>query len=755
MSHKGKQGTILNSDHDYNDGELLPQESNQPPGIAGGLFRQSHPGGNHSGTAAEPAEVTIDTPRTIPVSRSAVDTTTTTASTAPVAADSNDASGEEAALPDAGGSAYQTKIAVLDRDRTKNMAIMDEIPRAVTDQLAAMDNYFVSISDPRTGTIHGAARLAASPAVRWLYGAVRTVYVQIFLAVVFRLSAASIFWQGIGKAGNTNWLCFLVWAVLALEMCLLVLFQGLPCRLALPSGYWRLIELAIFPLGFILEIVAWATYSSNGRRANGKKRSSTGLVVLAWLRLLCAWVPHARTRWEQVQFSVRTLTSAERRRYVAEGYDLDYSYVHRNLAAMGWPAYNYERLFRNSIQDVAAFLDRKHPSAYLVVNLCSERTYSGKYFHQQTSWYPMDDHNPAELEMMLAFSREAADFIAEDPNCRAVVVHCKGGKGRTGTLCCAYMMFTGLKRTADDALWHFAHLRTRPGASSFQGVQAPSQDRYVRYFERLLRLPNLMPPARTMRVTGLRLNSVPWLWYSQNAGRLWFVIITKPCTERRVVFLSNEDVTFSSQVPDPSTYTKKQLKDLFCTDENNLYKECNEVDPAGPVKGDLHNNKDDGKNGGADPKAYALDTSSFWFFPNGDRTRRYSHQDFYAKFGSSIPTTEKEHLDCLSSSGGGTATASSIRSVSLELKDPSRMPVLSGDFVFKFYFARNSPNPLEPPVQFWLHSAFESDATIVLDRDKIDGPPKDKKAKRYPMAFSIELDAQYAELDDEGSADRE
>ena len=75
----------------------------------------------------------------------------------------------------------------------------------------------------------------------------------------------------------------------------------------------------------------------------------------------------------------------------------------------------------------------------------------------------------------------------------------------------------------------------------------------------------------------------------------------------------------------------------------------------------------------------------------------------------------------------------------LELTAPEEIPVLDGDVTFKFFFYKNNPNPLRPPVQFWLHTGFEANTTIRLDRNELDGPSKDTKQERYPGDFMIEL----------------
>lgn len=45
-----------------------------------------------------------------------------------------------------------------------------------------------------------------------------------------------------------------------------------------------------------------------------------------------------------------------------------------------------------------------------------------------------------------------------------------------------------------------------------------------------------------------------------------------------MVFLSNDTITFNPAVPDPSTYTAKQFKDLFALDEDNFYRYSNVIE---------------------------------------------------------------------------------------------------------------------------------------------------------------------------------
>ncbi len=66
---------------------------------------------------------------------------------------------------------------------------------------------------------------------------------------------------------------------------------------------------------------------------------------------------------------------------------------------------------------------------------------------------------------------------------RTAIIHCRTGRGRTGTVLCAYLMYSKVVDTADDALMWFAAKRTQ----NVRGVSYPSQIRYLRYFERYLK----------------------------------------------------------------------------------------------------------------------------------------------------------------------------------------------------------------------------------------------------------------------------
>jgi phosphatidylinositol-3,4,5-trisphosphate 3-phosphatase/dual-specificity protein phosphatase PTEN len=171
---------------------------------------------------------------------------------------------------------------------------------------------------------------------------------------------------------------------------------------------------------------------------------------------------------------------------------------------MGFPSTGLEGIYRNRASSLVAFLDAKHGEHYKVYNLCSEldRQYDPSLFHGRVSYYPFDDHNAPPFHMLLDVCEDAAAFLALHPE-NVVAMHCKAGKGRTGVMVCAYLIFSGFCDRADDAMRFYGVQRTFNG----KGVTIPSQHRYIRYFERYLLSPVLSRHAS--RLTGFRLAGLP------------------------------------------------------------------------------------------------------------------------------------------------------------------------------------------------------------------------------------------------------
>ena len=76
---------------------------------------------------------------------------------------------------------------------------------------------------------------------------------------------------------------------------------------------------------------------------------------------------------------------------------------------------------------------------------------------------------------MLAFTQSVRSWLHADAS-NVIAVHCKGGKGRTGTMICCWLLESGSFESARDALEFFGKQRTDSSVGeTFQGVETPSQ----------------------------------------------------------------------------------------------------------------------------------------------------------------------------------------------------------------------------------------------------------------------------------------
>jgi len=178
---------------------------------------------------------------------------------------------------------------------------------------------------------------------------------------------------------------------------------------------------------------------------------------------------------------VRGKVSGNKNRLKESHYDLDLSYIGKRIIAMGYPAQGFESLYRNDFQSVRDFLDERHGDNYMVYNLCSEKCYDKACFDGRVDRYPFDDHNPPPFDLIRQFCIHASDWLQEDEK-HIVVVHCKAGKGRTGTMICSLMLHDGTVPNTMAALHEYGAARTKDE----KGVTIPSQRRYIYYYEQFL-----------------------------------------------------------------------------------------------------------------------------------------------------------------------------------------------------------------------------------------------------------------------------
>lgn len=171
---------------------------------------------------------------------------------------------------------------------------------------------------------------------------------------------------------------------------------------------------------------------------------------------------------------------------------------------MGLPSTSIESLYRNNMDDVKNFFENRHKNNYKVYNLCEEKQYPENTFYQQ-GYYPFKDHEAPPLNLIKPFVEDAKNFLEKDPK-NVVAIHCKAGKGRTGTFVSCLLLYLNFFTTADDCLRYYGMMRVETG----KGVTVPSQIRYVFYFEEILKK-NMRHPLifKTIIIKKIRMITVP------------------------------------------------------------------------------------------------------------------------------------------------------------------------------------------------------------------------------------------------------
>ncbi|CAH2224989.1 phosphatidylinositol 3,4,5-trisphosphate 3-phosphatase TPTE2-like [Pelobates cultripes] len=212
---------------------------------------------------------------------------------------------------------------------------------------------------------------------------------------------------------------------------------------------------------------------------------------------------------KQLEKVTRRMVSENKRRYQKDGFDLDLTYVTDRIIAMSFPSSGKQSFYRNPIKEVARFLDLKHKDHYKIYNLCSEKGYDPKFFHYRVERVFIDDHNVPALADMLAFTANVRAWMALDPK-NVIAIHCKGGKGRTGTMVCTYLVDCDQFESAKESLDYFGERRTDTSVSTkFQGVETPSQSRYVTYYEIIKNKYQLqLPPEKKLKIRSIRIHSI-------------------------------------------------------------------------------------------------------------------------------------------------------------------------------------------------------------------------------------------------------
>ena len=201
---------------------------------------------------------------------------------------------------------------------------------------------------------------------------------------------------------------------------------------------------------------------------------------------------------------IRQLVSKDKHRFCYDEFDLDLTYITPNIIAMGKPSTSIEGMYRNKLEDVVEFFNQRHPNHYKVYNLCEEIFYPNNTFYQQ-GCFAFQDHEAPPLNLIHPFCEDAKKFLDLDDK-NVVAIHCKAGKGRTGTFISCLLLYLNIFDNAADCLKYYGMMRVENG----RGVTVPSQIRYVFYYEQILKQKLVTPIIfKKLCITKIRMVTVP------------------------------------------------------------------------------------------------------------------------------------------------------------------------------------------------------------------------------------------------------
>lgn len=342
-------------------------------------------------------------------------------------------------------------------------------------------------------------RLAAS--CTWFLFQVIVIFVDIVCLFCF--------WEK--RLCEIVWMPMLLGIVYAVDVNLRLYGLGLA---VFCSKRRHIFETSLVVVTFAGTFAVWVTVCREQANQKAVDQGIRATFRVIWLiRTICCGL---FTLIFRIAAAVRRLIGENKRRFVDgdRDFDLDLAYITPRLVGMSVPAQDcVTSLYRNPLRDVARFFETFHAERYLIVNACPELPYpTSDFVTGKVERFEVQDHMPPQLSQIVEFLRLGREWT-ELKKDRILAVHCRGGKGRTGVFCCAWLLYTREAEDAQDALNYFSVHRTDMHdrfQSKVQTVETPSQMRYVRYIEQMLRRQDCFFPAQILQPTPvlLQLHSV-------------------------------------------------------------------------------------------------------------------------------------------------------------------------------------------------------------------------------------------------------
>ena len=176
----------------------------------------------------------------------------------------------------------------------------------------------------------------------------------------------------------------------------------------------------------------------------------------------------------------KTLINSKNRRFIDRKYNLDLSYITPRIITMGFPTTFPKSLIKNSITDVANFLNERHGNNYVLINL-SEKSYDSTNFKGIVVDYQMVNNKP-DLIKIFQICEKVYDYLNRDIF-NTIALECKEGKSLVGVVICCFFLYIKKFKYLDDAFNYYSYKRLYKGE---KGISQPSHKKYVNYFSQIL-----------------------------------------------------------------------------------------------------------------------------------------------------------------------------------------------------------------------------------------------------------------------------
>ncbi|ABN65031.2 protein tyrosine phosphatase [Scheffersomyces stipitis CBS 6054] len=168
---------------------------------------------------------------------------------------------------------------------------------------------------------------------------------------------------------------------------------------------------------------------------------------------------------------------------------LDLSYINSQLIVSSGPVTGYLKSFyRYPVSDLLLFLNENHSNHWHIWNFRGEEPgYEDIDVLNRVSHFPFPDHQAPTLDIIVNSVYDIDQFLQTSPQ-NVAVLHCKAGKGRSGSICCAYIMYDlarmGRSFEVDEIIADFTERRMKQFAG--EGISIVSQRRYLGYWYKYL-----------------------------------------------------------------------------------------------------------------------------------------------------------------------------------------------------------------------------------------------------------------------------